>query len=240
MELPTDNAQPTNQMITDMIAEILRKNSLRTRRGCAFRTMQLAMGALGLAFLATMTGCQTPSSATPVEQAGNHQLPEELTIREGDTLKISFPGAPNLDATQQVRRDGRITLPIVGEITAIGMTPAEFEQTLVKLYASQLVSKEVTVTVVASSFAVYVSGSVLHPGKIESDHPISALEAIMEAGGFDNAKANIEAVVVIRNEDGKTKNYTVNLKLVFEGKQNEPFYLKPSDIVYVPEKFSWF
>ncbi len=57
----------------------------------------------------------------------------------------------------------------------------------------------------------------------------------MEAGGFDNAKANIKAVVVIRQgADGKTTNYTLNLKLVLEGKDNEPFYLKPSDIVVVP------
>jgi polysaccharide biosynthesis/export protein len=206
--------------------------------------MQLALGVLGIAFLTVLTGCQAPYSATPVEQAGNQsdagKQPEMLTIREGDTLKISFSGTPNLDTTQQVRRDGRITLPVVGEIMVTGMTPAELEQSLVKLYAPQLVSKEVTVTVTASSFAVYVSGSVLHPGKIMSDRPLSALEAIMEAGGFDNDKANIEAVVVIRNEGGKTRNYTLNLKLVLEGKESEPFYLKPSDIVYVPEKFSWF
>jgi protein involved in polysaccharide export with SLBB domain len=62
----------------------------------------------------------------------------------------------------------------------------------------------------------------------------------MEAGGFDEAKANTKAVTVIRNEGGRTKNYTVNLQLVLDGKENEPFYLQPSDIVRVPEKFSWF
>jgi protein involved in polysaccharide export with SLBB domain len=62
----------------------------------------------------------------------------------------------------------------------------------------------------------------------------------MEAGGFDNAKADMRAVVVIRREEGQTKNYTLNLKLVLEGKLSEPFYLKPFDIVYVPERFSWF
>jgi len=63
----------------------------------------------------------------------------------------------------------------------------------------------------------------------------------MEAGGPDYAKANLKAVVVIRQEaDGKTHNYTVNLKSVMEGKQVEPFFLKPSDIVYVPERFAWF
>jgi polysaccharide export outer membrane protein len=227
-------------MITSRTEEILRKNASSEKNTCAHRAIRLAIGTLGVALLTAMLGCQSPYSATPVEQAGAGKQPEVLTIREGDTLKISFPGDPSLDSTQQVRRDGRITLPIIGEVTATGMTPAEFEQVLVRLYAPQLVSKEVTVTVVSSSIEVYVSGSVLHPGPIQSDHPLSALEAIMEAGGFDNDKANTEAVVVIRNEDGKTRNYILNLRLVLEGKQSEPFYLKPSDIVYVPEKFSWF
>jgi len=161
-------------------------------------------------------------------------------LREGDVLKISFPGAPNLDTSQQIRRDGKIVLSLVGEVTAVGMTPAELEKEIIKLYSSQLVSKEVTVTVVSSSFPVFVTGAVIRPGKILSDHPITVLEAIMEAGGFDYTKANLGDVRVIRNEDGRVKNYTLNLKLALQGKQSEPFYLKPSDIVYVPEKFSWF
>jgi polysaccharide export outer membrane protein len=87
---------------------------------------------------------------------------------------------------------------------------------------------------------VFVSGSVVRPGKITADHPITALEAIMEAGGFDSAKGNMEAVVVVRNEEGKTKNFTLNLKRVLDGQSSEAFYLKPSDIIFVPEKFSWF
>ena len=198
----------------------------------------------GMGLLAALTGCQTAQtpmtgeaalSPPPASQA------EALTIGEGDVLKISFAGAQNLDTTQQVRRDGKITLSIVGEVQAAGLKPTELEKELVRLYSSQLLSKEVTVTVVSSSFAVSVTGAVMHPGKIASDRPISALEAIMEAGGFYNTKADLKAVVVIRQgADGKTRNYTLNLKLVLEGKDNEPFYLKAFDIVYVPEKFSWF
>jgi protein involved in polysaccharide export with SLBB domain len=196
---------------------------------------------MAVVFSGILAACQTPPPPAPtVAQVDRPQQPEVLTIKEGDVLKIAFPGAPSLDTIQQVRRDGRITLPTGEEIVAAGNTSADLEQSLIKRYASQLVSKEVVVTVTASSFEVYVSGMVLHPGKIQSDHPLSALEAIMEAGGFDNEKADIQKVEVIRNDGGKTKNYVVNLKLVLEGKQNEPFYLKPSDIVYVPEKFSWF
>jgi polysaccharide export outer membrane protein len=204
----------------------------------------VGLTALALGFLAFMTGCETPDTATRADQIRSqvetNKQPETLTVREGDVLKISFPGAPNLDTTQPVRRDGRISLSIVGEVMAAGLTPADLEKELIKLYSTQLVSKEVSVSVVSSTFAVYVSGSVARPGKIMSDRPISALEAIMEAGGFDNAKADMRAVVVIRREEGQTKNYTLNLKLVLEGKLSEPFYLKPFDIVYVPERFSWF
>jgi polysaccharide export outer membrane protein len=202
-----------------------------------------ALGALGLMML-TFTGCETANVPGPVDQAQlqptGSQPSESQTVREGDVLKIDFPGAPNLDTTQQVRRDGRITLSLVGEFKAAGLTPSDLEKELIKAYSSQLVSKEVTVTVVSSSYAVFVTGAVIRPGKIMTDRPLTALEAVMEAGGFDSAKADIKAVVVIRNENGRTKNYPLNLKLVLEGKQSEPFYLKPSDIVYVPVKFSWF
>jgi polysaccharide export outer membrane protein len=204
----------------------------------------MTFAALGLGLLTAVTGCRTPDSAAPVEQVRNQpeasKPPEVQTVREGDVLKISFPGAPNLDTTQQIRRDGRITLSMVGEVMAAGLTPTELEKELIKLYSSQLLSKEVTVTVISSSFVVFVTGAVLRPGKIVSDHSISAFEAIMEAGGFDNARADLKAVVVIRQEGGQTKKYSVNLRLVLEGKQSEPFYLKPFDIIYVPVKFSWF
>jgi len=210
------------------------------------RCVRLAFGTGALALLVLSSGCQgLQDSAAPVGQAVPKpvalQNGETLTLREGDVLKISFPGAPNLDATQAIRRDGKIALSLIGEIQAAGLKPAELQNELLKLYAPQLVSKEILVSVVSSSIPVFMTGAVLRPGKIISDHPITALEAIMEAGGPDYTKANLKAVVVIRQEaNGKTKNITLNLKQVIEGKSNEPFYLQPSDIVYVPEGFSLF
>jgi polysaccharide biosynthesis/export protein len=202
------------------------------------RALHLGLGAIGLAFLLAAFGCQAPVASAPVAQTKSAS--EVQTIREGDVLKVSFPGAQNLDTSQTVRRDGRITMPVVGEVVAAGLTANGLEQALAKLYDSQLVSKEVSVTIVTSSFAVFVNGAVIKPGKIISDHPISALEAVMEAGGFESTKADMRGVVVIRQEGGQTHNYAVDLKSVLEGKQSEPFFLKPSDIVYVPERFSWF
>lgn len=206
----------------------------RIRRALA----RLRVG-LGICVILAGAGCQNQSASGPVGQVTS--VPEVQTISEGDVLKIEFPGSTNLNTTQTVRRDGRISLSIIGEVVVAGMTPADLEKDLAKQYSTQLLSSEVNVTVVSSSFSVFVTGAVLKPGKIQPDHPISALEAVMEAGGFDNEKADTEAVVVIRQmPGGGTKNYTVNLKDVIDGKSSEPFYLKPYDIVYVKEKFSWF
>ena len=141
---------------------------------------------------------------------------------------------------QQIRRDGKINLTIIGEVKATDKTPAQLENELVQAYASQLTSKEIKVTVVSSAFAVYVGGAVLKPGKIMPERALTVLDAIMEAGGFDETKANKKTVRVIRQEGGQVKNYYVNMKEVLEGAQTEPFYLKAHDVVYVPEKISWF
>lgn len=203
-------------------------------------------GAFLLAAALLFAGCETtaPSgSAVPSAQVAPAEAapaPEVLTLKEGDALRISFPGVPSMDTTQQVRQDGRINLPMLGEYVVTGKTTDALTKELEELYAPKLVSKEVMVTLISSSFSVYVTGAVLHPGKVQSDRPISAFEAIMNAGGFDSSRANMQAVTIIREENGQTRNYTVNLQLVLEGKSSTPFYLKRSDTVFVPEKFSWF
>ena len=218
------------------------------------------MLASGIVALTMVAGCATGSSdfmtvppaaknsQRPVIPKASDTVPAPTTpsaptyvLRAGDTLKISFPGSPNLNSVQQIRSDGKITLSLgLGETDAAGLTVEALQKKLMNLYAPQLSSKEVTVEVQSSSFPVYVTGAVLHPGKITTDHPITALEAVMEAGGFDYTTANLKGVVVIRQEGNRTRNYTLNLKRVMEGKVDKPFYLKPADIIYVPQRFSWF
>ena len=187
----------------------------------------------------TLTGCAT----APVDKAANQAAgarSETMVLREGDGVRIGFPGSANLDTSQQIRRDGKVALPLIGEVVAAGLTPEQLKEKLVELYASQISSKAVTVAVQSSAFPVFVTGSVIHPGKILSDHPITALEAAMEAGGFNYATANLSSVQIIRHENGAVKHFTVDLKLALNGKDSVPFYLKPSDIVYVPERFTVF
>jgi polysaccharide export outer membrane protein len=192
------------------------------------------MTAAALAF----TGCATNQNTLPASSGKEHT--EAVTLREGDEVKIAFPGSPTLDTTQQIRRDGKITLSLVGEVNAAGLTPDALQTNLIALYAPQISSKEVNVSVVSSSFPVFVNGAVVHPGKVLSDHPLTALEAVMEAGGFDYSTANLKAVKIIRNESGKLKNYQINLKDILDGKSDQPFYLQPGDIVFVPERFQMF
>lgn len=205
-------------------------------RRFAFPRMAIGAGLLCWAGLG-LGGCTSPVTNIP---PAAKVAPDTQTLNPGDVVKISFPGAQNLDTTQQIRRDGRLNLYMIGEVKAADKTPAEFERDLVQAYSSQLISKEIKVTVVSSSFAVFVTGAVVRPGKISSDRALTAFDAIMEAGGFDSTRANAKEVRVVRQEEGQTKTYTLNLKTILDGGQVESFYLKSYDSVYVPEKISWF
>jgi polysaccharide export outer membrane protein len=196
-----------------------------------------AIAAICLGLVVGLAGCASPPATLPPSTVAFEADP---TLHPGDTVKISFPAAPNLDTTQQIRRDGKLNLYLVGEIKSADRTPAELQDELRRLYSTQLVSSDVTVTVVSSSFTVFVTGAVLRPGKVSPERAITALEAVMEAGGFDSTKADPRSVVVIRTEAGRTQNVTLDLKAVLDGRQRIPFYLKSYDIVYVPEKFSFF
>lgn len=176
-------------------------------------------------FNSTLSG--QPSSGTSQEAA---------PLIEGDVLSISFPAAPDLNTSQKIRRDGRITLPLVGEVIVSGITPVQLEKKLLELYDEQLVTKEVSVSVTASSYTFYVNGAVLGPGKKLSDRPLTVLEAIMEAGG-PSPSANMKKIQVTRKVGEKYVHHQLNLKDVLEGKKESVFYIKPSDIITVPEKF---
>ena len=173
-------------------------------------------------------------------QSSQQSQTESLLLREGDVLSISIPGSSTLDTSTEIRTDGKIVLPLIGEVVAAGKTPEELQDELLKLYQPQVAAKQVIVNVQSSNIPIYVTGAVLRPGPISVNHPISVLDAVMEAGGFDYTKANAKAVVVVRQEKDRTVRYTLNLKKVLAGSSGQPFYLQPFDIVYVPERFTWY
>jgi len=202
------------------------------------RSMQAA---LTLAVAVLFAGCESRPPITHFDaqaQATNAEAP--LILHEGDTVRIAFPGAPKLDSMQTIRRDGKITMDIVGDVRAAGLTPLELEQQLLKLFDAQLVDKEVMVSVPSSMFAVYVTGAVLHSGKLTSERPLTPLQAVLEAG-IDTTRSDLKRIIVIRTTaDGATERYKLDLhKVVKLGAPADPLTLKPLDIIFVPEKFSW-
>jgi polysaccharide biosynthesis/export protein len=183
---------------------------------------------------------QPPQQVQQAQQAMQAIQSQPMVLREGDTVTVSLPGSPVLDTTQQIRPDGKIVLPLIGEVTAAGKSPEDLQAELLKLFQPQVTAKQVLVTVQSPNIPIYVTGSVLRPGPITVNHPISVLDAIMEAGGFDYATANMKAVVVVRQEKDRTVRYKFNIKKELAGSMDTPFYLKPFDIVYVPERFTWY
>jgi protein involved in polysaccharide export with SLBB domain len=125
------------------------------------------------------TGCQTPNKNPP--QLTN-RTPNYLVA--GDTVRISFPAAPELNQSQKIGSDGTLSLPLVGEVAAAGKTVGQLQEELARLYKSQLQDNEVNVALDTRAVPVVVSGAVQKPGKILFERPATVLEAIMEAGGF--------------------------------------------------------
>lgn len=179
--------------------------------------------ALGVAPIA-----RAQNSAAVAESA-----PEPIILREGDELQISFPGAPTLNTQQRIRSDGRVTLDLLGEISAVGMTPVQFQERLIELYSTQLVSKEITVRLISRSFYVYINGSTGTNGRLEFDRPVTLLEAVM-ASGFADGTVNLSKVRLMRLEGNKVRTSIIDLNRVMDGKGEENPQLKQGDMIIVP------
>jgi polysaccharide export outer membrane protein len=199
------------------------------------RIEQWMAAAFGVLLVVALLGCTTVQPAkTPLEMA-SESAPKVTLLGPGDVLEVKFFHTPELNESQTVRPDGKISLQLIGEVEVKGKTPAQLKEELVKAYTGQLRVPEVAVIV--RSFVnrrVYVGGDVNRPGVIEMPAPITALEAIMQAGGFDYRRAEIGNVVIIRHKDGKRYGCALDFTGALSGKEFQLFYLEPQDIVYVP------
>jgi len=162
-----------------------------------------------------------------------------LVVRTGDVLKIEFAYHSELNATQTVRPDGKISLRLVNEINVAGLGPEEVRQRLLESYGSILKAPEITVVVQTEQRFVFVGGEVAIPAgqfpvRIPLTGPLTPMEAIMQAGGLKNASAKISNVLIIRRIGGKQYARTIDLRTAFRSGECEPFFLEPGDIVFVP------
>ncbi len=161
---------------------------------------------------------------------------EKFILQAEDQLKITFPGAPELDTQLQIRRDGIISVPIVGEVVAAGKSPRELEALLADQFENQLVSNEVMVVVMESHFTYYMEGEVRSPGIITSFRQLSVLEAIIAAGGINKTTGKMKSVVVIRRKGDKYQYFELDLAAVIDGKKDSAFVLESYDIVSIPQR----
>ncbi len=188
-----------------------------------------------LAFLvAGCAGVSSTSSSTAA--AAGSPTPQSGRLQEGDSVRVTFEVSTNLNTVTKVQLDGLISLPLVGQVQAIQKTIPELKADLVKAYAAYLKSEEISVSLSQANASVYVTGAVLKPGRIPMERPLTVLDAVMEAGGYDQTKAKISRVTVLRIEGGKQQTFQIDLQKALNGGTSQPFYLKPFDTVHVPEK----
>jgi len=126
---------------------------------------------------------------------------------------------------------------MVGEVSARGRSVAALQSDLARRYKSQLQDNDVVVVLDSCAAVVYITGAVNKPGKVPLDRPMTAFEAIMEAGGFDPGLANLKKVTLVRNENGRQLTQTLDLSPTLHEQSSTPFFLKPYDVVYVQERF---
>src|SRR3989441_4556186 len=147
------------------------------------RSLSNLVGVISILVLLAFAGagCQTDANSTTL--SGQAEVPKHVILASGDVVKLTFSSAPELNQSQKVRADGKLSLPLVGEVDASGKTVGQLQSELIQLYKSQLKTPEVTVSLETSLTTVVVSGAVNHPGKLTFERPTTVLQAIMEAGG---------------------------------------------------------
>jgi polysaccharide export outer membrane protein len=170
-------------------------------------------------------------SATPVPAPS-----DEYIIGAEDVLNINVWKEPDVTRTVPVRPDGKISLPLIGDIMADGLTPKQLEANLAKALGAYIDSPQVTVTVSeVRSQKFNIVGEVGKPGTYALNGPMTVLDALAAAGGLrDFAKA--KKIYILRvNRDGSRQKLAFNYKEVIKGeKLDQNVQLEPRDTIVVP------
>jgi polysaccharide export outer membrane protein len=160
---------------------------------------------------------------------------DQYVIGPEDMLYINVWREEALTRTILVRADGKISLPLVDDVQAAGLTPLQLKQNLTEKLKQFIDNPNVSVVVTeANSFKVYVTGEVRTPGVYRLKSETTLLQIIPMAGGFTDW-ANQKKIMIIRKEGGKEKRITANYKKILEGEDPKSnVVLKPGDTVVVP------
>ncbi len=168
-------------------------------------------------------------------------------IQPNDLLEIVVWGEPDISRTVRVRPDGRISLPLIQDLQASKLTPVELKEQMENLLGEYIDSPNVTVIVSAiESYKVYVLGKVLTPGVIVNEKPLTVLQALTLAGGFQNYADKSEIRIIRFDDRGSYPSLEEEFpvgQLIFEfdfndvtkGKKTEQnIFLRSGDVVVVP------
>jgi len=152
-----------------------------------------------------------------------------------DVLYIYIWKEENLSRQVPVRMDGMISIPLVDDIKAAGMTPLQLKELLLAKLREYVDTPDVTVIVTeANSYKVYVHGEVRNPGVIRLRTETSLVQLIVMAGGFTDW-ADKKKITIIRKEGGKESRIRVNYKKVIDGDEGaRDIILKSGDIIIIP------
>jgi len=174
----------------------------------------------------------TPTATTAAAPAAGE---EEYKIGPQDVLQIDVWKEAELTRKVPVRPDGKISLPLLNDVQAAGLTPAQLSSVLTEGLKKFINSPQVTVTVSEiNSRRVYITGEVAHAGAIPLLPNMTVLQALSSSGGFTQF-AKTKAIYILRTEDGKQVKHPFNYKDVRAGKNTDQnILLLPGDEIVVP------
>lgn len=159
----------------------------------------------------------------------------DYKIGPQDVLRIDVWKEPDITRVAPVRPDGRISLPLLNDVQAAGLTPSQLAATLTEGLKKFITNPQVTVSVSEiNSRRVYVTGEVTKPGAFPLLPGMTVLQAVTSSGGFTQF-AKVKGIYVLRTEDGKPVKHSFNYKDVVNGKRpGLDIQLQPGDVIVVP------
>ena len=159
---------------------------------------------------------------------------DKYIIGPEDVLHIQVWKEEALSQTVLVRTDGKISLPLLDDVQAAGMTPLKLKEVLTEKLKTYVENPLVTIIVrEAKSFKVYLSGQVAKPGVFALIGDTTILQMIAMAGGFTEW-ANQRKVLLIRRENGREVRKTINYRKIVSG-EAENILVRPGDTIIVPD-----
>lgn len=198
-------------------------------------------GLAALALCAAQAAAQQPTGTSgtgpvpaPAPSASLREgISADYRLGAGDKLRIEVYKDPQLSQSLQIRPDGKITMPLIGDIAAVGLTPLELRDRLATMLKDYVTNPVVTVIVqeaVASN--VYVMGEVNKPGPLAMTGPMTVLQALAMAGGFKDF-ANTRDIRVLRRTATGVDTIRFNYREAVKG-NGAPVYLRSGDTIIVP------